>query len=257
MGSVFSATDERDGTKVALKLLHPELAADPEIHRRFHREASILAALEHPAVVRVLDVGSDERDRPFTVMELLEGETLAARIERGPPMGLDEARSIVRDASDGLAAAHEHGVLHGDIKPANLFVLDASTGRARTKVVDFGLSKVHGLERLTRTGEVIGTPLYMAPELLTGEGEIDERIDTYAMGVVLHEMFAGRPPFGERNPGKLLFQIVSGQGDRLADRRPDLPEAVVEVVRRAMSAKRADRFASALELQRAFDGAAS
>lgn len=255
MGAVYRAEDTALGRSVAIKLLHPELSADPEMQRRFSREASILAALDHPAVVRVHDVGEDE-GLCFTVMELLEGETLHARIERPPPMAVDELRPLLRDMAAGLHAAHEHGVLHGDLKPANIFLLAEARSGPTVKLVDFGTSKVHGLDRLTRTGEVIGTPTYMPPELLTGEGEIDERIDTYALGVLLYEAFAGQPPFRERNPGRLMFKIVTGDSVPLSDVRPDLPKAIVEVVAKAMAPKREDRFRWAPEIAVAFEAAA-
>lgn len=248
MGAVFEARDERDGRDVALKLLHPELCVDREMHRRFRREASILASLEAPSLVRVLDVGETPEGLLFTVMERLRGETLAARIERAPYGGATELWPAVRDVCAGLAAAHAHGVLHGDVKPANIFLL-ASEGGA--KLVDFGTSKVHGLERLTRTGEVVGTPTYMAPELLTGQGAIDARIDVYAMGVVLYEALVGRPPFVERNPGKLMFRIATGDVDPLSEARPDLASALVNLVERAMAPKPAARYGTAAALSQA------
>lgn len=255
MGLVLAARDEAEGGRaVALKLLHPELASDPEMQRRFRREAAVLRALDHPSVVRVLDLGSDERGRLFTVMELLEGETLLARLERCGRLPLAEVVALARGIGAALDAVHAHGVLHGDLKPANVFLLgaeDASVqgeGSCRIKLVDFGTSKVHGLERLTRTGELVGTPIFMAPELLTGDGAIDARIDVYAFGVLLYEALAATPPFTERHPGKLLFQIVMGQGVPLATHRPDLPAHVLGAVARAMSAKKDDRFKSAGEL---------
>jgi serine/threonine-protein kinase len=260
MGLVLAARDEADGGRaVALKLLHPELATDPEMQRRFRREAAVLRALDHPSVVRVLDLGSDERGRLFTVMELLEGETLLARLERRGRLPQDEVLAIARGIGAALDAVHAHGVLHGDLKPANVFLLGpddpaylderaCSTSAPTIKLVDFGTSKVHGLERLTRTGELVGTPTFMAPELLTGDGAIDARIDVYAFGVLLYEALAAAPPFTERHPGKLLFQIVMGQGAPLVTHRPDLPPHVLAAVARAMSAKKDDRFATAGEL---------
>jgi len=121
------------------------------------------------------------------------------------------------------------------------------------KLVDFGTSKVHGLERLTRTGEVVGTPTYMAPELLTGQGAIDARIDVYAMGVVLYEAFVGNPPFVERNPGRLMFRIATGDVDPLGTARPDLPPALVQVVERAMAPKLEARYGSAAALSQALE----
>ena len=249
MGLVLAARDETEGDRlVALKLLHPELTSDPEMQRRFRREATVLRALDHPAVVQVLDLGEDERGRLFTVMELLEGETLLARLERRGALTLDETRAIARALSDALDAVHAHGVLHGDLKPANVFVVEAGV-----KLVDFGTSKVHGLERLTRTGELVGTPTFMAPELLTGDGVVDARIDVYAFGVLLYQALSGVVPFTERNPGKLLFQIVMGQGLPLSTHRPDLPKAVLDAVARAMAPKRDDRFGSAGALAAALD----
>lgn len=248
MGLVLAARDEEDGGRpVALKLLHPELAGDPEMQRRFRREAAVLRALEHPSVVRILDVGHDERDRLFTVMELLEGETLLQRLERRGRLELEETVAIARELGAALDAVHAHGVMHGDLKPANVFLLEGE-GHTQVKLVDFGTSKVHGLERLTRTGELVGTPTFMAPELLTGDGALDTRLDVYAFGVLLYEAFAGAPPFTERHPGKLLFQIVMGQGVPLARHRPDLSPAVLEAVAKAMAPKKDDRFRTAGEV---------
>lgn len=249
MGTVFHAEDT-NGRAVAIKLLHPELAQEPEMHRRFRREASILQSLHHPGIVQVLDVGVDAHGHSYTVMELLAGETLHARIRRSP-LDPDELRGILSGICDALGAAHAHGVIHGDLKPANVFLL----AQGGSKLVDFGTSKVHGLERLTRTGEVIGTPLYMAPEVLTGDGEIDERIDTYSLGVLVYEALSGRTPFKERHPGKLVYQIVLGRGEPLAVLRPDLSPAIVGFVQQAMAPKRESRFASAEALLRAWEQA--
>ncbi|MBX3249732.1 MAG: serine/threonine protein kinase [Myxococcales bacterium] len=254
MGLVLAARDEAEGGRpVALKLLHPELARDPEMVRRFRREGAVLRSLDHPSIVRMYDIGGDDRGRLFTVMELLEGETLLARIEREGPLALELVLTLARGVGAALDAVHGHGVLHGDLKPANVFLVDEG-GALQVKLVDFGTSKVHGLERLTRTGEVVGTPIFMAPELLTGDGSIDARIDVYAFGVLLYEALAGAPAFTERNPGKLLFQIVMGQAVPLAERRATLPPHVVAAVARAMSPKKDTRFESALALVAALEG---
>ena len=252
MGAVFRARDEASGQAVALKYLHPEVAREPEMRRRFRREASILQAVDHPAVVKVQDVVEDEGGLAFMVMELLEGETLFARLEREGTLELPTLAAILDGIAAGLAAVHAHGVLHGDLKPANVFLVEEGPGETRVKLVDFGTSKVHGLDRLTRTGEVIGTPIYLPPEILTGDGTIDERIDTYAMGVIAHQCLAGEPPFLERHPGKLLFQIVMGQGKPLSEARPDLPAAVHDAVAQAMNPKREPRFAAAPAFAAAF-----
>ncbi len=249
MGAVYRARDP-DGLQVAVKVLHPELAAQDELRRRFRRESSILAALHHPGVVRVLSTGTDSEGRSFTVMELLEGQTLEARLKEGT-MSPSELKPLVTQIAGALSAVHEHGVVHGDLKPANVFLADGP----QAKLVDFGLSKVYGLERLTRTGEVIGTPIYMAPELLTGDGGIDGRVDTYALGVMLYEALSGRCPFVERNPGKLLFEIVMGKGTPLVDVAPEVSEPVRQVVATAMAASRNGRFEAPADLARAFEHA--
>ncbi|MEM9189060.1 MAG: serine/threonine-protein kinase [Myxococcota bacterium] len=249
MGAVFEATDAA-GTAVAIKVLHPELASDTEIRRRFRRESSILAAIDHPGVVRILDMGTDDRGRSFTVMELLQGETLAEWMERSGALSPEELRPVVHQVCDALSAVHGHGVVHGDLKPANLFLVEEGEGRV-AKLVDFGLSKVHGLDRLTRTGEVIGTPAYMAPELLTGDGVPDGRVDTYALGVILYEALANAKPFTERNPGKLMFEIVMGKNIPLTQH--GVAPEVAEVVERAMAASRDKRFPTTKELGDAFE----
>lgn len=251
MGTVHEADDLRTGERVALKMLKAQLHGDAAIRRRFRREGSILQALVHPGVVRILDVGQDE-ERSFIVMELLRGETLEARIARGP-IPIVELRPIALGIAEALAAVHAHGVVHGDVKPANVFLPQGGT--FPIKLVDFGLSKIEGLERLTRTGELTGTPAYMAPELLTGQGEADARIDLYALGVVLYEALSGQLPFTTRkHPGALMMDIVMGKGVPLGDLRPDLSKEAISTVRRAMAAKQSERPADAgalyVELER-------
>ncbi len=263
MGAVWEAIDTvgsqgpaviAPGTHVALKALHPELHSDASIRRRFRREASVLQAVSHPAVVRVLDVGSESGERSYTVMELLDGETLEARLAREGKIAAAAFAPMLRAICAGLTAGHAHGVVHGDLKPANLFVQRDPI--APVKIVDFGLSKIEGLERLTRTGELNGTPLYMAPELLTGARGLDARLDQYALGIVLFQALAGRPPFVTgRHPGALTFDIVAGRGAALDDVAPEVPTAVRRVVARAMASDRDQRFADVAALALAYDEA--
>ncbi|RZO48823.1 MAG: serine/threonine protein kinase [Sandaracinaceae bacterium] len=256
MGAVFEAEDEEAGRQVALKLLHPELTSERDVRRRFRRESSVLLALDHPSIVRLLDVGASDDELLFSVMELLDGETLYERLEASGAMSARALLPIVDGMAEGLAAAHEHGVIHGDLKPANVFLLrDAAEAASPVKLLDFGLSKVLGLERLTRTGELIGTPAYMAPELLTGKGEPDARIDTYALGVILYQCLSGRVPFEGKVPGKLMMDIVMGDHPPLAELAPALPPDVPLVVSQAMSRQPTRRFGSAIALARAFRAA--
>ncbi|MCA9608286.1 MAG: serine/threonine protein kinase, partial [Myxococcales bacterium] len=193
MGAVFEAEDQKEGRRVALKLLHPELTADRDVRRRFRRESSVLLALDHPSIVRVLDIGANDGEQLFSVMELLTGETLQQLVAREGQLSARALLPIVEGIAAGLGAAHAHGVIHGDLKPANVFLV----GEGRdVKLLDFGLSKVLGLERLTRTGELIGTPAYMAPEQALGLGqELDPRADVYGLGALLYHCLTGAPPF--------------------------------------------------------------
>ena len=251
MGAVYEAVDPSTGGAVALKVLRPDLAADAALYRRFRRESSILAALDDPAIVRIYDVGSDDQGRAYTAMELLDGETLRSRLQRVGRMDPVALLPIVVGVCRGLSVAHDHGVVHRDLKPANIF-LRAGDPTAPVTLVDFGLSKVHGLERLTRTGEVIGTPAYMAPELLTGDGAPDGRIDTYALGVIAYEALSGRLPFTERNPGKLMFDVVTGKSEPLRRVAAWVSEALEQVVRHAMASQVAERYTDPSELAQAF-----
>ena len=158
MGDVFEAFDRVEETKVAVKVLRAEYLADESVRRRFRREGAVLKALDHPAIVRLLELGVDHQGVVFLVTEYVEGETLAERLSKGP-LGIGDVDALVDAVCDGLEAAHRHGVLHGDLKPAN--VVWPEEGGPR--LVDFGASKILGLDRLTATGEVSGTPAYMAP----------------------------------------------------------------------------------------------
>lgn len=243
MGSVWQGVDIRCDRWVALKILRPELHSAPAVRRRFRREASILQALQHPAVVQVLDVGTDASERSYMVMELLRGETLEARLARESRLTSQQLAPLVEVIADGLFAAHEHGIIHGDVKPANVFLLDRPDAVESVKIVDFGLSKIEGLERLTRTGELTGTPAYMAPEVLTGAASLDARMDQYALGVVMYQALTGSLPFGGmKHPGALMMDIVRGAATPLRSLAPDVSDAIASVVERAMATQRDARF---------------
>lgn len=249
MGAVHEARDLQTGEAVAVKMLRPELAADGAIRRRFHRESSILRAIEHPAVVRVLDVGKDEDDRAYTVMEFLRGETLEARIHREGRLEKGVIGPILLTLADALAAVHAQGVVHGDLKPANVILLESGAA-CSARLVDFGLSKVEGLDRLTRTGELAGTPIYMAPELVTGGVEPDARIDLYALGVIAYEALSGATPFAlHKHPGQLMFDIVMGKTTPLDVRVPELPKPICDAVMQAIKPTREERPNSATQLR--------
>lgn len=193
---VWRAHDDQLNRPVAVKRLHPHLLPDEASRKRLAAEARAAAGLSHPVIVGIYDVDT-EGDAPAIVMELVEGESLAARVVRDGPLEPREAARLAADVAEALYHAHQRGVVHRDVKPGN--VLIASDGR--TRLVDFGIahSLAESAERLTLTGTVIGTLSAMAPEQLAG-GPITPRTDLYGVGVVLHEALTGRPPFGAASP---------------------------------------------------------
>ena len=241
MGVVYIAADTHTETKVAVKLLRSELIDDAQMGRRFARESAALRALTHPNIVRVLDSGVNSADRAYLVTELMDGRTLADVIADGP-LQLDESRRFLLQACDALSKAHAHGVIHGDLKPSNLFVVDEQ-GQRSMKVFDFGASKILGLDRLTLTGELAGTPKYMAPEVLKGSRAIDGRIDVYALGLIAYEALSGRSPFSQNNSARLLFAIAQGDATPLEE-VADVPSDVQSTVHKALHRDAEDRFES-------------
>jgi len=249
MGDVFEAFDRVEGKKAAVKVLRAEYLADESMRRRFRREGAVLKAIDHPAVVRLLEVGVDADGVAFLVTEYVEGETLAERLSKGP-LGIGEADALVDALCDGLGAVHRHGVLHGDLKPAN--VVWSQEGGPR--LVDFGASKILGLDRLTATGEISGTPAYMAPEVLTGKADVDQRIDVYGLGVVLYEALSAKQPFHDSHVGRLMMKIDAGDCLPI-DAVADVPGVIARVIDRAMHRHKHDRYADMVELKTAWQQA--
>jgi len=247
MAEVFEATDIATRQPVALKLLRPEIAQNREAVQRLRREGEVLTALRHPSIVRIETFGQLEDDRIFIAMELLSGETLGQRMRRISRMEPADLSPIVDGACAALAAAHESGVVHRDLKPDNIFLCEGPSG-IHVKLLDFGISKVFGSDKLTQTGEVVGTPRYMAPEQLSADRDLDGRTDIYALGVILYEALAGSPPFLASTPTDLIVAILHGKAAPLRSFRPDLVGDVETVVTRAMSRARDARYASAHQL---------
>ncbi|MCE9579126.1 MAG: protein kinase [Deltaproteobacteria bacterium] len=256
MGAVYEGDHVELGKRVAIKFLLERYDDDPEAVTRFRREARIASQIGQANIVDVIDVGTDDSGRSFIVMELLSGMTLGEVLQRGGPMPAERAVAVIRQVLAGLGAAHDKGIVHRDMKPENVFVENrGDDGQDRVKIVDFGISKLIAANeskiRLTATGAVIGTPVYMAPEQAMGLVEVDHRVDLYAVGVMLFEMLAGRPPFQGTNYAALVSQHLHVAPPSLATLRPDVPRAVVEVVARALAKEPGDRFATAAEMARA------
>ncbi|HEY7482708.1 MAG TPA: serine/threonine-protein kinase [Gemmatimonadales bacterium] len=223
MGTVYRAIDRRSGQIVALKFLSDSLATDPVLKRRFYREAQAAAALRHVNIGAIHGVEETDDGRLCLVMPYYEGGTLKQAIARGP-LPISEAVSCAAQVAGGLAHAHAAGVIHRDIKPANLMF----TGDRVLKILDFGIAKVAG-EKLTRTGLVLGTLAYMSPEQAAG-GVLDHRTDLWALGVVLHEMLTGRPPFAAASI-ELLFRAVRFEDPPpVRSLRPEAPDEIQAIV---------------------------
>jgi eukaryotic-like serine/threonine-protein kinase len=244
MGTVYEVIHEITKHRRALKLLHREVNA--ESVKRFLREASVAGTLGDRRIVETFDAGELPTGEPYLVMELLEGETLASRIQReGNRFPIEDALAIVRDVASAIALAHDKGITHRDLKPENVFLTPGGV-----KVLDFGVSKFSGTEEaaLTREGVAIGTPLYMAPEQLRAEKDLDARVDVYALGVVLYETLSGRRPFDADTMTALIVKINEGEAIPLGMVRSDTPPGLVATVQRAMHRDREQRFQTARAL---------
>jgi serine/threonine-protein kinase len=253
MGVVLAAHDEMLDRDVALKVVLPKMTRSVEIVERFSNEARSLARLESRHIVRVLDFGaisepSASAGLPFMVLELLRGEDLFSVAAREG--GLSAARVVgyTLQACAGLAVAHSLGIVHRVLKPENLFLAVEPDGSECVKVLDFGVARSHGRKPLTRGKVGVGSPGYMSPEQVEGSRHIDARSDIWTLGVVMYELLAHRNAFVGDTPQSLCLQILSGPVVPLAEVRPDLPTALVDIVERCMRRDPAERFQNVAEL---------
>ncbi|HSK04366.1 MAG TPA: serine/threonine-protein kinase [Kofleriaceae bacterium] len=247
MGHVYRAEHVGLHKEVALKVLGA--AGVDQLAARFEREALAVARLDHPGCVRVLDYGTAD-GAPYLAMELLEGPTLTAALRAEGRFSPARAIAIARALLGALAHAHGRGVLHRDVKPDNVIL--AGGGATRPVLIDFGLASVRDAGPLTATGMCIGSPSYIAPERLLGEPHT-ERSDVYAVGVILHELLAGAPPFLGTTPEEIMHEVLHRPPRPLRAIRRDVPAALEAVVRRAMAYDPARRHADAEELRSALD----
>lgn len=245
MGLVLEAFDSRLQRNVALKVLDPEFASDEVAQQRFCREARAAASITHENVVAVHQVERSATDRlPYLVMQLISGESLEQRLTREKKLPLTEIVRIGMQAAQGLAAAHAQGLIHRDIKPGNI-LLEAP--QDRVKLTDFGLARAAEDVKLTRTGFVSGTPLYMAPEQALGE-EADPRSDLFSLGAILYEMCAGQPPFTGNSALAILKQIADTKQRPIKELNPSIPDWMSETIDRLLAKKPADRIQTAAQL---------
>jgi hypothetical protein len=256
MGRVYLAIQPAIGSRVAIKILSDQCARNPELLERFFAEARAVNLVHHESIVSVIDMAQLPDGRPFIVMEYVEGHTLAAIVRAGPvPLG--GLIQVMTEVLSALAAAHAIGIVHRDLKPDNVLV----TAEGHAKVLDFGIAKLapelhQQLSPRTRTGALLGTPQYMAPEQISGSGGVDPRTDVYAAGVVVYELATGRLPFA----GETLFDLMRAHLEQPPPPpralRRDLPAALEQVILTALAKRPDDRFASAAAMAQALHHAA-
>jgi len=260
MGKVYEARHRRlPNKRFAIKMLHRELGREPEVVARFQREAEAVSAIEHESVVGVYDVNRTSDGRPYIVQELLEGEDLGKHLERVGRLAPGAAVHVVRQICRALAAAHRRGIVHRDVKPENVFLL-GDPSAPTVKMVDFGISKLdEGQSGLTKTGVVMGTPAYMAPEQARGE-RVDARADIYAVGAILYRALTGRKPYEGLDPMATLTAVLCEDPPRPRSLAPNIPEALELALQRAMAKDPGERWPRIEELDLAlapFDPSAS
>ena len=243
MGVVFKARDPLIGRLVALKTIALAASQTEEIKERFYREAQAAGGLQHPNIVTVYEMG-EEAGVPFIAMEYLEGESLDAVLSKNKQIPSAQKLGYIVQICRALSYAHQHGIVHRDIKPGNVVVTRAGT----VKVVDFGIARIVDASK-TQTGVLVGTLAYMSPQLLKGE-RADERSDIWAVGVLCYEMFAGRKPFDEENHAALLLSIVSDEPRSVAEVAPECPEELRVIIEKMLRKKAEERYQSFEELLR-------
>jgi hypothetical protein len=242
MGIVLRAFDAKLNRIVAVKVLAPELAAQPTARRRFLREAQAAAAVTHPHVVTIHAV--DEDEWPYLVMECIEGPSLEDKIQRLGTLKLAEVLRIGTQIAEGLAAAHKQGLIHRDVKPANILL---ENGVERVKITDFGLARAADDVTITRPGEISGTPQYMSPEQASGQ-RVDQRSDLFSLGCVLYAMCAGQPPFRADSMAAMVKKICDDTPQPLREIDPQLPDWLAATIDRLLAKDPNQRFQTAAEV---------
>ncbi|MBK8995180.1 MAG: serine/threonine protein kinase [Myxococcales bacterium] len=246
VGVVWEADSALFGP-VAVKLLRSELARDPDAVERFAAEARSAAAISHPHVIAIYDIGATIDEVPFFVMELCDGETLESVVASRGAVGFEYACELSCQVLGALAAAHDHGIVHRDLKPGNIMVVHPEPDKHEVKVLDFGIACRVSSEPATPAGKVYGTPSYMAPEQILGRA-VDQRVDLYAVGAILYELLTGRRPFQGRNDAEIMTHVLQRPPMPLRAYDRTLPAALEELIRRCLSKDPARRPASAKEL---------
>jgi serine/threonine-protein kinase len=253
MGSIYYAEHALIGRAAAIKVLHPEMSTNKEAVNRFFNEAKATTTIKHAGIVEVFDYGYLPNGDGYIIMELLEGMTLAERLEKGGVFSEGNAALLVRGVCSALAAAHAKGIVHRDLKPDNIFLVedaDAPLGE-RPKVLDFGIAKLTDIGiagEVTKTGFVMGTPTYMSPEQCRGTGLLDHRADLYSIGCILYELSCGRPPFEALGAGELIGAHQHLKPSPPSEFNPEIGKEMEALILRLLEKDPAKRVQSATEL---------
>ncbi|HSQ65983.1 MAG TPA: serine/threonine-protein kinase, partial [Polyangiaceae bacterium] len=254
MGRVYEARHLRlKDRRFAIKVLHPELARDPDVVARFQREAESASSIGHPNVIDVYDVHRTPDGVPYIVGEFLEGQEFGGELEHGGHIESAKAVHVTRQVCRALTAAHRKGIVHRDMKPENVFLVDRD-GALAVKVIDFGISTAGqaGKTNLTKTGMIMGTPSYMAPEQARGD-KVDHRADIYAVGAMLYHAVTGRKPFESDDPASTLSLVLTEEPERPRKINNQIPEALELVIQHAMAKAPEDRYQSMEDLEAALE----
>jgi serine/threonine protein kinase len=260
MGAVYEAEDMLLKRRVALKLMKAAVARNKGFVQRFIREGRAANSIEHPNIVRVLDLAVEEDSGSlFIVQELLSGESLADRLSRDKRLSVAEAVALLDPVLEALQHAHSRGIIHRDIKPDNVFLHRDASGAVIPKIIDFGISKVteeqqEGLTK-TQTGTALGTPYYMSPEQIRGDSNIDSRADLWSAAVMGFEMMTGQRPFNGDNYNMLIINIITSPPPDATTVEPSVPSSVSDVLKRSLKMNRDERYPTARELRDALDEA--
>jgi serine/threonine-protein kinase len=243
MSTLYRATDQRNGQKVAIKVPHPEMEADPALLERFSREQEIGQELEHPGVVKTY-VG-EERSRLYMVIEWVDGRLLRAILNEERKLPIERAEKFTLELCDALDTMHKHGVVHRDLKPENVMVCADDS----IKIIDFGIAMKEDARRITHTelSQVLGTPDYISPEQVKGRRG-DQRSDIYALGAMFHEMLTGRPPFVGSNPLAVMNERVLHDPEPARKLNPQISPQLEEILGRALERDPRHRYATAAEM---------
>ncbi len=243
-GVVFRATDLSNNAQVAVKLLRTQVEDDPQYAVRLEREAQSLAALWGSSVVRVHAFGTDPEGTVYMVMELLEGENLEVHLRDieafGDKLNVFSVLQTLDPVARALHSAHSLGIIHRDVKPANIFLISPDQGGG-VRLMDFGLAKIMGAEALTAVGMIAGSPSYIAPEMWLAQ-QFDHRVDVYSFGAVVYRTLAGRAPFRGLSNEELFIAVTTGQRPKLSTLRPELPEEIDTWVERALAIEHNQRY---------------